>query len=893
MSQAHAFRPRSLVHRGTVAARAVLVGDHLCGESTARRRVLRLWRPGTAVHRLPEGWLVVLPAATALPAANAPGTLFVESAEALVAFPSTGPGQPRLQPGGAALYRGGVMVTEPVDRASVVSPADWLDLRGYAVAEAESLGGPIPPPDGSQSFQPAGPFDARAQLAGVPAAAPERARLLARLEDAGRRRDGGARAGTSLLGTLLRAIVPALTRAWNGAKAGAAASGAAPPSAGTGWMSRLGDFFHHIGARLMMLTRLSAVVGRRQAEYLARLVDMLERGDLDEGLRHAIPVGGPEGERLRVALRTPTPRTTLGIDPASHPATSAIGMGEDFTAYLRKLYRTSYEMLAAQGRIDEAAFVLAELLHANEEAVAFLERHGRLQLAAEMAEARKLEPELVVRQWFVAGRPDRAVEIARRKAAFAGAVLRLEQQQRHRDAAALRLLWADALAEVGEYRAAVDVVWTVPEGRRLAVAWMDRVIEQGGPAGAAMLARRVILDPASFPEARAAVAAIVEDEAADGVPTRLALATALAEPPHTLPRATLARAAARAALRDFALFGTGLRGETLHKLAALDGALRTDLPLLPKVEREPLFRQPQRLAISIAAGDAGTLDVRDAGLLPNGQMVVALGEAGVMLRSRENRLVARFDVPADRLVLSDAGDRAIALARRGAAWRLSRLDLVRRTAEDWCDAKIDAFAPTYDGARWFVCTGDLWAIDVRGSRFDGAWGVPGLTSLGEEVVIARSGACCAVYVPEEHQLWSYEMPALVLRSRRGLPAEPVAVRAVSAKGMAAGHGGERPSFVAWTSSDAWRHRALARPEERPGPVALDEAWMAAAWIAPAGVRVEIHHTGTGTFCAEMQLAGATRVALRFMADVLVVADDRGRLLALDLDYGWLARDVRL
>ena len=57
-------------------------------------------------------------------------------------------------------------------------------------------------------------------------------------------------------------------------------------------------------------------------------------------------------------------------------------------AYLYQLYHASYKRLEAQNRIEEAAFVLAELLHANEQAVALLERHGKLKLAAELAEGR-------------------------------------------------------------------------------------------------------------------------------------------------------------------------------------------------------------------------------------------------------------------------------------------------------------------------------------------------------------------------------------------------------------------------------------------------------------------------------------------------------------------------
>src|SRR5581483_11981824 len=81
--------------------------------------------------------------------------------------------------------------------------------------------------------------------------------------------------------------------------------------------------------------------------------------------------------------------------------------------------------------------------------------------------------------------------------------------------------------------------------------------------------------------------------------------------------------------------------------------------------------EPMR--IEIAASDAGTLPVNDISLLPSGRLVAAFGEAGVKLLARDGRTITHFDQPAHRLVISDHGDRAIVMARRGEVWRLARL----------------------------------------------------------------------------------------------------------------------------------------------------------------------------------------------------------------------------
>src|SRR5262249_34949773 len=147
--------------------------------------------------------------------------------------------------------------------------------------------------------------------------------------------------------------------------------------------------------------------------------------------------------------------------------------------------------------------------HANEEAVAFLERHRRLRLAAEIAEARGLPIGLVVRQWFLAGERDRAVLLARRFGAFADAVARLE---RGGERTALRLLWAESRARAGSFAAAVDVAWPIAEARALAALWIDRAIEQGGASGARMLARKLELFPETFGEVLDRALLLAEDD---------------------------------------------------------------------------------------------------------------------------------------------------------------------------------------------------------------------------------------------------------------------------------------------------------------------------------------------------------------------------------------------
>jgi hypothetical protein len=332
---------------------------------------------------------------------------------------------------------------------------------------------------------------------------------------------------------------------------------------------------------------------------------------------------------------------------------------------------------------------------------------------------------------------------------------------------------------------------------------------------------------------------------------------------------------------------------------AEDGALRADAPALPLPGREPWIAREKVWKIEITGSDAGTRPGFDAAFLPSGLTVVALGEAGVRLISRAGRAVAELDQPAHSLVVSDLGDRAIALARRGTAWRLARIDLASRRAEAWCDARFEAWAPDYDGALWLVVSQDgLVAVDATSRRFDGPWGAP---FAGTQVLaLARSATRCSLVTGgEEPESWTYELPALQLRNRQDVP--------IVARG---GVGGPRQLAVApdGTVAEQWVSAAVLHlkihgspllqvplPGEdwEPGDLALTGDWLVGSARGPGAARVFMIHRGAGRVKAEVLLGRAQRVNLHLQGQNLCLTDDRGRVLVLDLEYGQIRRDLRL
>jgi len=908
--------PRRLVHQGVVEAAGFFVDAALVGEAEARRRVLSLWRPGTRVQRLREGWLVSLPRPQAVRCDATPGLALTETAgRVLVGSPLTPREMEALQPGpGTAVFlHGGEWIVASPSPAESEDLSSWLDVDGFETLRASSIGEPAAVPRKREEGRPA--FDPRAKLGGIAPPPPALSSVIVALR--GKRRGetaggGAASALTAAVFSAARGLRALFARGSRSAPSGARKSPAGSLKSSAGSLGspaepgRWRRILQKAVLDVLLATRLSLLVGRQHASYIQKMMEMFQSGDLDAALRHAIPLDSGIAEGLKkVTFRRPGPRADLRINPGLRLTTSAVSLGDDLYSDLRRMYRDTVARLEAQGRIEEAAFLLAEVLQAHEEAVAFLERHGNLRLAAELAEGRKLAPGLVVRQWFLAGERERALVIARRTGAFADAVSRLETSGKEQEAGVLRLLWAHGLAVAGDYAAAVDAAWFVPEARALALNWIDRAIAQGGAPAGRMLARKVVMSPGPFGPIRDQAVALLESPGAEDAEARLGFAQALQEGAKTPEIRVLARVAARAIARDSGRLGARMTPSAFRKLVELsgDGALRADLQALPQPAKGSWLAGGESLRIDVDPWDVGGLAVHDAAFLPDGRTAVALGEVGVRLISREGRTVAGLDQPAHRLVVADRGDRAIALARRGEVWRLARLDFSTRRAASWTDARIDAWAASYDGALWLVAGPDgLVAIDSLGSRFDGPWGASNLP--GPVHAIERSSAQASLLIAgHDPDVWTYELPSFTLRAREPLRFhEPDLLVALSPGGrlvqqwpeIGEDENRDKEARALRIHVPGRLDLQLAIPlSSRPARPLIAGNWIASPLYAADGLRVYLIYLPARKIRGTLMLGRTTRAALRLLPGSLTVADELGRVLVVDLEHGLVRRNLRL
>lgn len=670
---------------------------------------------------------------------------------------------------------------------------------------------------------------------------------------------------TRMLGRLREALSPATPASSSSASGkGRSAPGeptTPPPPQGPGLLSRLSEW-------LLRNTPLGPLLGQRKAEYVQRLFDMFEQGDLNEALRYAIPLGDEKmTEQARIALGLPGPRESLTIRPQRGGAASLFGGGQEIYAALKERYRAAFKRLEREGRIDEAAFVLTELLGAHEEAVSFLEKHGRLKLAAELAEGRGLAPGLVVRQWLLAKELQRAVAIARRSGAFPDAVLRLERTH-PAEARTLRLLWAETLAEAGDYLRAAVVVWPLEDARPLARAWLEQGAVVGGVGGARALARLVSAFPDSFEAARPQALELLEDESQARAAERLAFAEVLASEARSDPRTALVGPSVRALLRDRAAGHTRIDSTFLARLLrdVGDGALRADLPPISDPRRRNWAEESGAALLQerITATEAGPYPIYDAVALSSQRVLLALGEAGVRLVRADGSCVAHFDVPAFWLVPSVHEDRVLALAPRGELKRISRIEPGPRRATHWCDAKVDAFAPSYDGNLWFLAEGDtVMAVDAL--AVDGLRALWRVSQVGGKVMALEADAEALRFATwgDEPQLWTYSLPGgPTLRSR------------------ATRRTGDGLPMVSLNEATG--------KVERMDDLLFSPPWTLFNLAAAEGHELKLTGKG-GTPRAHLLFEGEARVQARFSGGELLLFDNAGRLLRVELAEGTARR----
>jgi len=868
--------PRRLVHRGCVDADALIVDPQLLGAERAQRRICASWSDGTRVSAMADGrWLVRWPSPQRFRADEAPGHLLVAGASGLQSAPLRDSETDAAPPGPLLLVAGGELTAG--DFGAAVDPAGWVDVGTWDVVDVTDLG-----------------------------AAPSAVALVV---------DEVQQAPEELLGSdaplaadrmaATRAIVDALQREESGdygpaGEPGAALAGLdrvgaeALASGGSVWARMSRWFKRRLFAR---------AIGRQHARYLQKMLEYFDEGDLDEALRHAIPLsgnepsGGADGFPGRLG-----PRDSLRIRPTGGISGYTLGVGASLFELLQQRYERALSRLKAQQRWREAAYVLTELLNRPEAAVALLEEHELYREAAELAETRALDPALIVRLWLRAGKTRRAIKLAHRHDAF-GALLRWLDEEGHALAPYIRWVFARSLLERGALAAAVETAWPLEERREEVQAWMTQHLAAGDILAARLVPRLLRLAPDAYPQVSASVKRVLQADDLPGQRLRDTLATALVADPDApgLPR--LARHLSRALLRD----GTA---EARRRLDAMCGRpelglgdMRADVASLARPLEAKLQGREGVLELTMRT-EPGSEPIRDAALLPDGRVLLALGDAGVRLTDSTGRCHATWDTPAHSMVVADSGVVALAVAHRGPFLVIAKLDLISFGRTTLGAHFLDGVASTWDGARLFAWQGDsVSLLDTQSDRLDALWRVGDLGGRVGTLSREPGHVAFGVWDPKRCEIWSYDEASLRLQSRREVLAwepDPQDDGTFSISGLAAvtpdGHGlvTQHPHSVALTRREGrWELRAgtffSARGELDIGSctAAVNRDWIAA--YSDSGTLWLLTHEMIPRARLQLGMAGGYRLD----QESLTAFDNEGRVLAVDLRTGATRVDLQL
>lgn len=780
-------------------------------------RMLAAWRPGAQALRLPAGDVLRYAQPHWCDCAGLPGEALCAVAPGVLASAPLRP-EERQQAHGAdlLLVRGARLRPLRLAEATVLDLSPWVALDDLALHETfdlsdtlaaapdaaalagqdprQALGGKIPPPSAerddllqrllAKTRGDAGIAAAHAAGGAHAVRKPLGQRLLGWLSDTALRIAGSGRGGQHSGGS-------------GGAGQGPSVPGRAPPAQPSRWRERL--------TRFALSTRLSNVIGRQQGAYLRRMLTLFENGDLMEALRHALPIDADPGQSHGQAFGTPGRRSDLRLGANSGSGFVNIGTSDALQDHLRTLYRRSFAKLDRDGRIDEAAFVLGELLNARQECLDYLERHGRFAQAAELALGWDMPTAVAVRLLLLADDWPRAVQVARRDGNFGAAVALLERGHPAL-AQKLRLAWGEHLADRGEWLSAVDAVWPVPEARQIAEHWLKIAEDSGLELGARALVRRAQLLPDTLDAYGERLEAMIAGEAVPGIhlhraepatddaidaidpsadnaaeiaraqaaAVRNALADALidARKASTPALARIATALLPAVAADRGEGLNGLGRQALQHLAELGGDpyLLADLPQWtlppPATVAEGGTLWQRQTPAQFMAPAAGLLPVFDAMPLAHGRYLLALGEAGVAVAERNGRLVQRYAVPATSLALSHSGQIALAVTRRETVSRVSRIDLVRRSSSDLGSLPLQWHAPRFDGVAWSVVADDrILVLDTGKSLQDALWSVGDLPGRIRAVRYLPSAELYLIAGSQGATRWAYSLPSRRLLSR--------------------------------------------------------------------------------------------------------------------------------
>lgn len=528
-------------------------------------------------------------------------------------------------------------------------------------------------------------------------------------------------------------------------------------------------------AHFAIFTKLHHLIKFRQGKYLESMVKMFEKGQLDEALRHAIPLDSANSQFTQQSFGAPKPRSKLTLSERYDETGSSIYLDESLKQHLKRVYLQAFDKLAKENRIEEAVFVMIELLNNLTEGIEYLEKQQRYQQALDIAIARDADVNIIVRLCCLTEQWDKAILFARRENAFANTIMLL--QDKNTDIAnELRVVWAQTLAEQSEWLAAIDVIWPLKAYRYLAEEWFEYA-KQAEEFNADVMIKQLILQPEVIDDYQPYLTQLQENP--ELYANRVAIAVSLLKHDcHISKLSILLRPLLNVIIADTLEYPSSISKHELLRLIELsqDKVLKAELPLQQLVVKthKPLSQTNKRE--SIICNTLGHREIYDTVVLSNGLYLLALGEAGIMLVDKRGKQHSHYMTAAHHFVLSHNKRQVLILAQRDNYYVLHKFDATTKQLLQLANIRLDFYLDVFDGIHWTVgINNHIQVLDIQKSLAI-VWQVD-LEQYTPIKFLANANQEHWLFKDQFGQLeeWSYALPERRLQYRNSVVEDDSAV----------------------------------------------------------------------------------------------------------------------
>lgn len=534
--------------------------------------------------------------------------------------------------------------------------------------------------------------------------------------------------------------------------------------------SQLSPWQHWLN-KLSIKSGLASMMSKQQADYINKMMKMFEDGNVDQALRHGIPLSQSQENQET----TPSPyfgrlkgRNKLEISSASQEHKS-LYLGDELQNYLKQLYRQQFIKLDKAGCNEEALFVLAELLQEKEEALSYLESFQRYQHAAELARLWGMQPDRIIRLYCLAGDIDSAVIYARLHNAFSYIVLQL--QEKHPTIAdKMREEWAEYLVDCEDYLQAIDIIWPLNNelSRNKAKHWLEIAYQAGGELSLRSLVKSVFLLPDTFHLYQDDIKKVCNDPLAT-IQRAILAREVLALPKQTKLTEQLINQLIRPIIVDQYGANSVLERKEISQLIhkSTNKLLKTDIPHndIPEAKRYSLDAQNHFISATIPK--QGLYAIYDMVALNDHQYLIALGESGVLLTDKAGKKLWHNLTPTYHIVIAENHQSALLLAPRGDYFQIHSLAITTQSIQELGILKCTVFARLFDGVFWTIAVNNtVQVVDIK-NDFKIVWNVDALN--GDVIEILRHNNTEYWLINSEpKERWLYILPERRLTQRENL-----------------------------------------------------------------------------------------------------------------------------